>query len=68
MTKEQQLEHALKTIEEYCADIINGSYTLEPGEHPLLKIQGVCGLAKAGLWNPVEEEEDAGEAANPGSP
>ena len=42
------LLYTIELVQDYCKDIISGSYVLEPGEKPLQKVYDILNIGKVG--------------------
>lgn len=54
------LAYALELIQNYCDDLCAGKYTLQPGENPIIRIQGVAGLGLQGMLKRENEVAQSG--------
>ena len=44
--------HALATIKQYCANVMNGTLPEDPDDSHIHRIHFMAALALSGLWNP----------------
>jgi hypothetical protein len=69
MSQEQTTEvpsdnllYTIELVQDYCKDLMSGSYKPEPRENPLQKIYDILNIGKIGSIKRPEEEPDGGQA------